>query len=80
MKYEKISLNVPADLLEKIDAAAAADDRTRTSWLISSMKTILRMEATDTFVNDSTAGKSSPSIVASGVPVVYPRARTRRKK
>jgi metal-responsive CopG/Arc/MetJ family transcriptional regulator len=39
--YDKISVNLPHSLLTKIDAAAKADTRNRTSWLIHTLKKIL---------------------------------------
>lgn len=39
--YDKVSMNIPHSLLEKIDAAAKADDRNRTSWLIKNIRKIL---------------------------------------
>jgi metal-responsive CopG/Arc/MetJ family transcriptional regulator len=39
--YDKISVNLPHSLLIKIDAAAKADTRNRTSWLIHTLKNIL---------------------------------------
>ena len=38
---EKISVNLPHSLLEKIDAAAAAERRNRTSWLVYYLERIV---------------------------------------
>jgi len=66
--YDKISVNVPHSLLEKIDEAAAKDRRNRTSWLIYNLEQLLdRLTVEEIIQKDNSLPPSNP--------VKYPRGR-----
>lgn len=43
--FDKISFSLPHSLLEKIDALAAADRRSRSSWLVLHLEQLLESAA-----------------------------------
>lgn len=75
--YDKISVNIPRELLTKIDEAAAKDHRTRSSWLIHNLESLME----ETKVAETPEGNGLfLSIPADGAPAVkYPAGRTRKK-
>lgn len=65
-QYDKISFNLPHELLEKIDRAAAQDHRSRTSWLIHNLEKVVH----ETPLRDQPAPAPAPP---PDRPVKYPR-------
>jgi hypothetical protein len=63
--YDKISVNLPHSMVEKIDALASAEHRNRTSWLIFNLEKVL-----NSFTMEDSAGAPPPS---QKTPVKYPR-------
>jgi hypothetical protein len=63
--YDKISVNLPHSMVEKIDALAAAERRNRTSWLIFNLERVLA-----SVTLEDSPGAPLPS---QKTPVKYPR-------